>query len=125
MMVIEIPGSPQRFNVSVSELKERLAILRNDWSGIEVYVNETMHSPFNVLIEQVKREIRNCGFVLDEEPNSCSVETVGDSRVSMWILYCSPKVLVVIHFNDEGITYSDGSSDVRTTLAGIQVMELE
>ncbi len=124
-MVIEILNSYQSPMASVQELKAKMATLRKDWSRVEVMMNETLYSPFNVLIEQVKREIRICGFILDEEPNSNSIATIGDSKVDMCIFYCSPGVLVVTHFNNEEITFSDGYTDVKTTLAGIQVMELD
>lgn len=124
-MVVEILNHSRKLNVSVSELKERLAILKDEWSRVEVYANETYHSPFDVLIEQVKREVRNCGFTLDEGPGADSIETLGDHKVGMWIFYCSPKVLVVVHFNNQGVKYDNGDVDVRITLAGIQVIELE
>lgn len=124
-MVVEILNNSEKFNVSVHELKDRLAVLREEWSRIEVFLNETLHSPFDVLIEQVKREIRNCGFVLDEEPNADSVAIIGDSQNGIWVFHCSPKVLVVVHFTNEEVGYDDGYQDIKGTLSGIQVMELE
>lgn len=125
-MVVEILNNKfENSGVSINQLHHKLAILKDEWSRVEVYANETYHSPFDVLIEQVKREIRNCGFTLDEDPGADSIETLGDHKVGMWIFYCSPKVLVVVHFNNQGVKYDNGDVDVRITLTGIQVIELE
>jgi hypothetical protein len=124
-MVVEILNHPHRLKVSVHQLREKLAILKEEWTKVEVYENETLYSPFEVLTEQVKREIRECGFAIDESPNVSSVERMGDNRVGLCLMYCSPRVLVVIHFNHESLNFNDGDQDVRTTLAGIQVMELD
>ena len=124
-MVVEILNRPDRLKVSVLQLREKLAILKDEWSRVEVYENETLYSPFEVLTEQVKREIRGCGFTIDESPGAYPIEHVGNRQVELCLMYCSPKVLVIVHFNHEFLNFNDGDHDVRTMLAGIQVMELE